>query len=53
MKMQILTFLTYLALPLTVVGVIDDWFIRPGRRLAALPAEARDPGWAWSTWCCR
>lgn len=45
MKMQILTFLTYLALPLTVVGVIDDWFIRPERRLAALPAEARDPGW--------
>ncbi len=45
MTMQILTFLTYLALPLTLVGVIDDWFVRPGRRLAALPAEARDPGW--------
>jgi signal peptidase I len=45
MKMQILNFLTYLAVPLTLIAVIDDWFIRPGRRLAALPAEASDPGW--------
>ena len=45
MKMQILNFLTYLALPLTLLGIVDDWFIRPARRLAALPAEARDPAW--------
>ncbi len=45
MKMQILQFLTYLALPLTLIGVVDDWFLRPARRLAALPAESHDPAW--------
>jgi signal peptidase I len=45
MKMQILQFLTYLALPLTLIGVVDDWFIRPARRLAALPGESHDPAW--------
>jgi signal peptidase I len=45
MKMQLLNFLTYLAMPLTLIAIVDDWFIRPGRRLAALPVEARDPAW--------
>ena len=45
MFIQICTFLTYLALPLTLIAVCDDWFVRPGRRIAALPAEGQDPGW--------
>jgi len=45
MKMQILNFLTWLAMPLTLVAIVDDWFLRPGRRLAALPGESRDPHW--------
>jgi signal peptidase I len=40
---QWLTLLTWIALPVTVVAVIDDWFLRPQRQLAALPGAARDP----------
>jgi signal peptidase I len=42
---QLLTLMAYLAPPLTLVAVIDDWFLRPRRRLAALPGVATDPGW--------
>ena len=45
MLMQIVTPLTWLAGPLTLLAVIDDWFLRPRRRLAALPAAAVDPVW--------
>jgi signal peptidase I len=41
----LLTLLAWLALPLTALAVVDDWFLRPGRRLAALPGSARDPAW--------
>ena len=43
MVMQIATILAWLAGPLALVAMIDDWFLRPGRRLAALPAAAADP----------
>ncbi len=42
---QYLTLIAWLALPLTLVAVVDDWFLRPARRVAALPAEAPEPGW--------
>ena len=45
MLMQVTTALAWLAGPLTLVAIIDDWFFRPQRRLAALPAEAADPVW--------
>jgi signal peptidase I len=40
---QIITFLTWLLLPVSVIVIVDDWFLRPGRRLAALPGTAVDP----------
>lgn len=43
MVMQIATLLAWLAGPLALVAMIDDWFLRPGRRIAALPAAAADP----------
>ena len=43
MLMPIATLLAWLAGPLTALAVIDDWFLRPRRRLAALPGVAADP----------
>ena len=40
---QILLVLSWLLLPVLVVVVVDDWFLRPRRRLAALPAQVADP----------
>jgi len=40
---QILLVLSWLLLPVLAVVVVDDWFLRPQRRLAALPGEAQDP----------
>jgi signal peptidase I len=40
---QIITLLTWLLLPVAVIVIVDDWFLRPGRRLAALPGTAVDP----------
>jgi signal peptidase I len=40
---QILLVLSWLLLPVLAVVVVDDWFLRPRRRLAALPGEAKDP----------
>ena len=45
MLMQITTALAWLAGPMALLAMIDDWFLRPRRRLAALPAEATDPPW--------
>jgi signal peptidase I len=45
MLTQWLTLVAWIALPLTVIGMLDDWFLRPRRRLAALPAAAAEPGW--------
>lgn len=40
---QIVLILSWLLLPVAVIVIVDDWFLRPGRRLAALPATAEDP----------
>lgn len=40
---QIITLLTWLLLPVSLIVIIDDWFVRPRRRLAALPGEVADP----------
>jgi len=45
---QILLVLSWLLLPVLVVVVVDDWFLRPARRLAALPGQAEGP--ALMTW---
>jgi signal peptidase I len=37
MVMQITTLLAWIAGPLALLAMIDDWFLRPGRRLAGLP----------------
>ncbi len=39
---QVLAWVAYLAVP---IAVIDDWFLRPRRQIAALPGTARDPAW--------
>ena len=44
MMALILTWAAWAALPVTLVAVVDDWFLRPRRRAAAGP-EARDPHW--------
>ena len=41
--MQIIVFLSWLALPVGLLCVLDDWFLRPRRQIAAAPQEARDP----------
>jgi signal peptidase I len=35
--------LSWLLAPALIIAVVDDWFLRPRRRLAALPAVAQDP----------
>jgi len=40
---QIITLLAWLLLPVAVVTLVDDWFLRPRRRLAALPGSSEDP----------
>jgi signal peptidase I len=44
MMTLILTWAAWAAWPLTLIAVVDDWFIRPGRRIAG-GGEARDPRW--------
>src|ERR1700744_2880463 len=43
MLMQIITALAWLSIPATLIGVVDDWFLRPRRQLARAPEVARDP----------
>jgi signal peptidase I len=43
MFMQIIVALSWLALPVGLVCLVDDWFLRPRRQIAALPQPARDP----------
>ena len=45
MWMQLLTILAWISIPATLVGVVDDWFLRPRRQLAVAPQIARDPPW--------
>ena len=41
--MQIIVILSWLALPVGVLCIADDWFLRPRRQILAAPQEARDP----------
>jgi signal peptidase I len=41
--MQIIVPLSWLALPVGLICVIDDWLLRPRRQVAAAPQEARNP----------
>jgi signal peptidase I len=40
---QIIALLSWLALPVGLLVIIDDWFIRPRRQIAASPAPPADP----------
>jgi signal peptidase I len=41
--MKIIVLLSWLALPVGLLCVADDWFFRPRRQILAAPQEARDP----------
>jgi signal peptidase I len=41
--MQIIVILTWLALPIGLLVIVDDWFIRPRRQIAASPQPPYDP----------
>jgi signal peptidase I len=43
MFMQIVVALSWLALPVGLLCLVDDWFLRPRRQTAALPQPSRDP----------
>ncbi|MEO8309239.1 MAG: signal peptidase I [Pseudomonadota bacterium] len=40
---QIVTWLAWLLIPVAAITLVDDWFLRPRRRLAALPGVVEDP----------
>ncbi len=40
---QLTLIATWLVVPVGLIAVIDDWFLRPAREIAAAPAPARDP----------
>ncbi len=42
---QIILLLSWLMIPVVVITLVDDWFLRPGRRLKALPSVLADPAW--------
>jgi len=43
MFMQIIVALSWLALPVALLCVVDDWFLRPRRQIAAASQPVRDP----------
>ena len=43
MLMQLVSVLAWLAAPAALVCIIDDWFLRPRRQIAAAPQAPRDP----------
>jgi len=43
MLMQIIVLFSWLALPVGLLCIVDDWFLRPRRQIAAAPQEVRDP----------
>ena len=43
MFFQIIALLSWLAIPAGLLVIIDDWFIRPRRQIAASPAPPADP----------
>jgi signal peptidase I len=40
---QLITLLTWALLPVGIVAMVDDWFLRPRRQIAAHPQPAPDP----------
>ncbi len=46
MLLQISTVLAWLAIPVSLLAILDDWILRPRRRLAAPPGQVEDPAWA-------
>ena len=40
--MPLIVLLSWLALPVSIVCIVDDWLLRPARTLAAPPAAVRD-----------
>jgi len=51
MLMKLIMLLSWAAIPVAVICVVDDWFLRPKRQLAAAPQPAPDP--AFLTLCYR
>ncbi len=43
MLMNLIVLLSWLAIPVGIVAVVDDWFLRPRRQIAAAPQAASDP----------
>lgn len=43
MLTSLITLLSWLAVPVGLIAVLDDWFFRPRRQIAAAPQRARDP----------
>jgi signal peptidase I len=43
MLMKLIMLLSWAAIPVALVCVVDDWFLRPKRQLAAAPQPAPDP----------
>ncbi len=43
MLFQIVVILSWLALPLGLIVIVDDWFVRPRRQIAASPQPPVDP----------
>jgi signal peptidase I len=43
MLMKLIMLLSWAAIPVALICVVDDWFLRPKRQLAAAPQPARDP----------
>jgi signal peptidase I len=43
MFFKIIEILSWLALPVGILVIVDDWFIRPGRQIAASPRPPVDP----------
>jgi signal peptidase I len=45
MLMKLIVVLSWIAIPVAALCVVDDWFFRPRRQLAAAPQPAQDPVW--------
>jgi signal peptidase I len=43
MLMNLIVLLSWFAIPVGILAVLDDWFLRPKRQIAAAPQPARDP----------
>ncbi len=43
MLTQIVTYMSWVAIPLVLVAIVDDWFRKPYRQIAAAPQRLPDP----------